>query len=88
MAVFFKVLSCPTPLELFAGIRSFRIHELSPPDSLYLYWKAFDRTFFPFRPRPAVWYHRPNAVAGSTGRLRLIAHCDHAQHTQLVVEVR
>jgi hypothetical protein len=60
MAIFFKVFHCRQPKNLFIGITSFRVHEVSPPGGLLLYWCRRGRNFFPFRPRPKIWYHRPD----------------------------
>lgn len=89
MAVYFKVFDCRAPKELFSGIRSFRIHELSPPDGIVMHWTELGRSFFPFKPRAGVWYHRPKPGSAATGRFSLFGTC-RGQHpnTKLVVEVR
>jgi hypothetical protein len=89
MSIFFKVFHCRTPKELFTGIRSFRVHEVSPPDGLLLYWQEEGRCYFPFRPRAKIWYHRPRRGQSDTSRFALFGKCWSGQpNAKLVVEVR
>ncbi|MBA2482624.1 MAG: hypothetical protein H0V44_18330 [Planctomycetes bacterium] len=89
MAIFFKVFHCRKPKNLFTGIRSFRIHEVSPPGGLLLYWCKHGRNYFPFRPLPKVWYHRPTKhVSERHEDWCLVAKCwSGTPNTKLVMEV-
>ncbi|MBA3708563.1 MAG: hypothetical protein H0W83_07070 [Planctomycetes bacterium] len=89
MAIFFKVFHCRKPKNLFTGIRSFRIHEVSPPGGLLLYWCQRGRNFFPFRPQPKIWYHRPHRHqrTGESQQWSLVAKCwSGTPNTKLVME--
>jgi hypothetical protein len=87
MSIFFKVFHCRSPKELFVAISRFRVHEISPPDGVLLYWQEQGRRYFPFRPKPKVWYHRPRRGIADTARFVLCAKCwSGQQNAKLVVE--
>ncbi len=88
MSLFFKVFHCRSPKELFSGIRCFRVHEVSPPGGLLLYWSDGGRNYFPFRPVPNTWYHRPKRGLEPTRDFCLMAKCwSGTPNTKMVVEV-